>query len=134
MEDQTYTREDNGEKIPIRIHKRNSDNNLALLQVKDASLPSIRPNTSASGPETAAGATVMLYGYPLGTEMPVAKPEMSRTALVQSDDTMRIDKQISPGEIGGPLLIQNGSAIGVVLSAQYVVPMRTAVKIFKVVG
>jgi S1-C subfamily serine protease len=66
--------------------------------------------------------------------MPVAKPEMSRTALVQSDDTMRIDKQISPGEIGGPLLIQNGSAIGVVLSAQYVVPMRTAVKIFKVVG
>jgi DNA-binding protein H-NS len=130
MENQTYTREDTGEKIGIKVHRTDSEGNLALLQIKGSSFPSLKVNASAGGAEVAPGASVLVSGYPLGVEQDVAKPELLRAALVQFGNAIKIDKPITRGFKGSPLLLPEGSAIGVVVSESYCVPIRTVMKLF----
>jgi S1-C subfamily serine protease len=130
LENQTYTREDTKEKIAIKVHRADSDSNLALLQIKGGSFPNLKVNASAGGSEVAPGAAVLVSGYPLGVEQGVAKPELLRASLAQFGNMIKIDKPITRGFKGAPLLLPDGSVIGVVVSESYCIPIRTVMKLF----
>jgi S1-C subfamily serine protease len=96
---------------------QNKANDLALLKVEEAGLPSIFLERARQFSE---GHPVLAIGYPLGSSLGV---ELTVTEGILSsirrdmngEERLQISAPVNPGNSGGPLLsAQNGNAIGIV--------------------
>lgn len=111
--------------LKAKVVKRNSDFDLALLQVQgNVTLPTLPLGHSADLRETAELTT---FGYPFGRSLSLNKdgyPAISVSlgrinALRKEGDELaliQIDAVLNPGNSGGPVLDGEGRVIGVVVS------------------
>jgi len=127
MENQSYQPEDGGAKESIRVHRSASENNLALLQVRGGGVSPVR--LESANPEK--GTSVASFGYPVGVEQPVAKPEIFRAGLASGGSQMSLDKATAPGFLGAALLNSGGNVVGMIVDQQYVVPVTAIQKLIR---
>jgi S1-C subfamily serine protease len=123
MENQSFQPEDGSTKTTVRVHRTAGENNVALLQIKGSG-PAVR--LVSANPEK--GAAVASFGYPIGVDQPVAKPEIFRAALTAASNHLRLDKATAPGFLGAPLFNANGGVIGMIINQDYVVPVSAITK------
>lgn len=110
-----------GRKLPATVVARDSVNDLALVQVKDATLPAVTLGDSDS---VQIGQTVIAIGNALGEyRNTVTKGVISGTSrnVVAGDNSgsseqlegvFQTDAAINPGNSGGPLVNLEGQVIG----------------------
>ncbi len=128
MESQNYQPEEGPGKVAVRVHRASSESNLALLQIRGGSGLAVARVESAS---PAKGEAVVSFGYPIGVEQPVARPELLRAALADSGAHLRLDKTTPPGFIGAPVFNSAGAVIGMVISQDYVIPASAIARLVR---
>jgi len=109
----------NGDVIPATIIGRNSEYDLAVINVKRGNLPEIPLGNSSS---LSIGDTVIAFGSPLGLSGTVTsgivsalnRPVTTGSLTAESFmDAIQTDAAINPGNSGGPLVDAAGRIVGV---------------------
>lgn len=109
----------NGDYKAARVIASDPNNDLALIQLTDSTLPT-KPLQMASK-QPLLGSKVAVIGYPLpdvlGVKVQATSGEISKLAGIQDDlRFFQISAAVQSGNSGGPLLNQQGEVIGVVSS------------------
>ncbi len=95
-----------GTKLIAELVAVSDNQDLALLQIKDYRTPSIAPLT---GRAMSQGETVYLIGSPLGVADTVSRGVFTGW----HDGLLGTDSKILPGNSGGPMVTEDGKAVGV---------------------
>lgn len=93
-----------------RLLERSSTSDLALLQVDASEMPFLHLGDSRS---VRLGASVWAVGNPHGLSHSVSRGIVSAFRTVQYLRLVQTDAAINPGNSGGPLVLEDGTAIGV---------------------
>lgn len=95
-----------GTKLTAELVAVSDDHDLALLQLKNYRTPSIEP---LSGRAISQGETVYLIGSPLGVADTVSRGVFTGW----HEGMLGTDGRILPGNSGGPMVTEDGKAVGV---------------------
>jgi S1-C subfamily serine protease len=88
------------------------DADLALVHVDDP--PPSHPNLRlGSGRNVPLGAEVLAFGSPLGLQSTVTRGIVSAIRVVDGLTLVQTDAAINPGNSGGPLVVSDGSVVGI---------------------
>lgn len=97
----------------------NKDKDLALLKIRPGEKLTVKPLILVENPRYRMGRDVYTIGYPLtsilGNRPRLSKGLISSTVGVMDNPLqLQVSAQVQPGNSGGPLLDENGMAIGVI--------------------
>jgi serine protease Do len=95
-----------GTKLTAELVAVSDNHDLALLQIKNFRTPSIEP---LNGRAISQGETVYLIGSPLGVADTVSRGVFTGW----HDGMLGTDGRILPGNSGGPMVTEDGKAVGV---------------------
>lgn len=107
------------------VLRADKDLDLALLRVRDPKQLVALPLASID--EAAETLAVTAFGYPLGTELSLAKDEYPNVTISNGHITalrrsrgqlakLQLEAQLNPGNSGGPVLTEKGRVVGIVVS------------------
>ena len=111
---------ENGKSLPARVVGEDASTDLAVLDVADSAVKSIKPLTLGSSSGLQVGQAAIAIGSPFGLSGTLTSGIVSalgRDIKSPSGNTIsgvvQTDAAINPGNSGGPLLDANGDVIGV---------------------
>ncbi|MHA4895442.1 S1C family serine protease [Pedobacter sp. PWIIR3] len=113
--DSVYVQDRQGNQYRVRVDKRDTQYDLAILKIVDESfkLPSLPYRLKHSG--IGIGEDVYTLGFSKDDAVYARGYVSSRTGYSGSDSTQyQVSIDANPGNSGGPLLDQNGNVVGVI--------------------
>ena len=108
-----------GERYEADLLNADRENDLALLKIRSGATFSGQPLPLVENPDYRMGQDVYTIGYPLasilGNRPRLSKGLISSVVGVKDNPKqLQVSAQVQPGNSGGPLLDENGTAIGII--------------------
>ena len=126
MVQEDYQDPDSQEKATLHLHAEGASD-LALLQLtgtgfKPLSLPDPAGNL-------AVDPKLVLCSYPFGTSQTQIAPRLLSVPVTMQGNTLKMEHKLDPGEIGAPLLNNDGKVLAVATSADQGISIQVARKL-----